>query len=85
MKSIQQAKLIRERPDILFTAFEHNIDEIEKVYDQICVPNDLVLILNPAFDYNSVNTGSMLSNSTLKVLKSWGKKKMYMSTMHFWS
>jgi len=75
MKSIEIAKGINERPDILFTVFEDNVDQIEKVYEEICLPNNLVLILNPAFAYNNVDTGSVLSNSTLGILKSWAKRK----------
>lgn len=73
MESIRLAKSIGERPDILFTVFETNKADIQAVYEQICLPNDLILILNPAFEYNQV--GDRLSPSTLDELESWGKKK----------
>ncbi|MEM9391814.1 MAG: radical SAM protein [Bacteroidota bacterium] len=74
MKSIKVAKELGERPDIIFTVFESNVDNIKAVYDEICRPNDLVLILNPAFDYNDVNTGAVMSAETLHQLSKWGKK-----------
>ncbi|MEP2025310.1 MAG: radical SAM protein [Reichenbachiella sp.] len=73
MESIQLAKSLGERPDILFTVFEENKKDIQAVYEKICLPNDLVLILNPAFEYNQV--GDSLSSETLDQLEQWGKKK----------
>ncbi|RJE70888.1 radical SAM protein [Reichenbachiella sp. MSK19-1] len=75
MESIQIAKSLGERPDILMTVFEDNIGEIEKLYTDVCLPNDLILILNPSFEYNEVETGSGLSNQSLETLTRWGKKK----------
>jgi len=75
LESIQIAKRLGERPDILFTVFDHNIEKIERVYREICLPNDLVLILNPAFEYNDVNAGNKLSNNDLEKLRLWSKKK----------
>jgi MoaA/NifB/PqqE/SkfB family radical SAM enzyme len=80
MESIKIASSLGERPDILFTVFEHNIHKIEDVYKNICVPNNLVLILNPVFDYNDVETGAKLSGKSLKQLKKWsGTKNVYMN------
>ena len=75
MESIAIARSLGERPDILFTVFEQNVDEIAAVYENICLPNNLVLILNPVFEYNEVKTGEKLSADTIKALKYWGKKK----------
>jgi len=75
MDSIRIAKKLGERPDIIFTVFENNLDQIEKIYNRITQPNDLVLILNPAFDYDKIKTGIPLSNLQLNELKEWGKKK----------
>lgn len=74
MESIGIARHLGERPDILFTVFEHNIDQIEAMYTRICRPNDLVLILNPVFAYNTVDTGGALSEPALQRLADWGKK-----------
>lgn len=72
--SISIAKKLGERPDILFTVFSDNIDEIEKVYQTYCLPNNLLLILNPVFEYNHV--GSELSEENLITLEKWGNKKL---------
>ncbi|MCK8491495.1 radical SAM protein [Spirosoma sp. RP8] len=74
MESIKLARQLGERPDILFTVFERNVSQIRQMRDEICLPNDLVLILNPVFDYNSVETGS-LSNHALNELSWWGGQK----------
>ncbi|MEM1135516.1 MAG: radical SAM protein [Bacteroidota bacterium] len=80
MKSIKVAKEIGEQPDILFTVFNENLDEIEDVYQKICLPNKLVLILNPVFDYNEVETGGSISRENLLKLKKWaGRKKVYLN------
>lgn len=74
MKSIQLAKDLGERPDIIFTVFEHNVDKIERVYHEVTQPNNLVLILNPVFNYGDVKTGNPLSNKSLRKISQWGKK-----------
>lgn len=73
LQSIEIAKQLGERPDILFTVTPDNIDEIEIVYQNISQPNKLMLILNPIFSYNQV--GSELDNEQLNTLLKWGKKK----------
>lgn len=75
IQSIEIAKSLGERPDILFTVFERNVDDIEEVYQTICLPNKLVLILNPVFEYNDVKTGTALSQQTLDKLARWSKQK----------
>lgn len=75
MESIAIAKANGERPDVLFTVFEQNVDKIERVWKEISQPNDLVLILNPVFDYNKVETGGSLSEQSRKQLLWWGKQK----------
>jgi MoaA/NifB/PqqE/SkfB family radical SAM enzyme len=74
MKSIEIAKNLGERPDILFTVFEHNIEEIEAVW-HLCLQHKLVLILNPVFEYNKVETYNGLSIKSLNILKKWAKAK----------
>lgn len=73
-ESVKTALSIGERPDILYTVFSHNIDSIEEVYKKWCLPNNLMLILNPVFEYNEV--GSTLSNDDLLKLQDWGNKKL---------
>ncbi|MGZ5244480.1 MAG: radical SAM protein [Bacteroidia bacterium] len=78
IKSISIAKDLGERPDILFTVHSENIHQIQQVYDEITQPNNLILILNPIFQYNEV--GSTLSADDLKALEKWGKRKnVYMN------
>jgi len=74
IESIELAKTIGERPDILFTVFESNVHQIQEVYDKISRPNGLILILNPIFDYADVETGQSLSDNTLKEMSRWGGK-----------
>ncbi|AQG81827.1 radical SAM protein [Spirosoma montaniterrae] len=74
MESIQIARQLGERPDILFTVFEHNVQQIRDMYDTICRPNKLVLILNPVFEYNGVDTGGALSTDALQQLTNWGRQ-----------
>jgi MoaA/NifB/PqqE/SkfB family radical SAM enzyme len=75
MESVRIARSLGERPDILFTVFEHNIHQVEAIWEEICLPNNLVLILNPVFEYNAVQTGNRLSARTLQTLSYWGKQK----------
>ena len=59
LQSIEVAKKLGERPDIFFTVHSGNIQQIAEVYDTITRPNDLVLILNPIFEYNDVRVISI--------------------------
>ena len=80
MKSIKIARELDERPDILFTVFEKNHEQIKMVYNEICLPNDLLMILNPAFEYNEVNVGPLLSSATYDKLEKWGSmRKIYLN------
>ncbi len=74
LESLSVAKALGERPDILFTVMENNVHQIEEVYERFCRSDKLVLILNPVFDYNQVETGGGLSASSLQALKQWGRK-----------
>jgi MoaA/NifB/PqqE/SkfB family radical SAM enzyme len=76
LNSIDIALELGERPDILFTVFAHNLDQIAPVYENITKPNNLVLILNPVFDYNDVETGSSFTALQLKELRRWRKKPL---------
>lgn len=80
MESIQTAKKLGERPDILFTVFGHNLHEIQQVWENICLPNNLILILNPAFDYSDIKAGGQMTEAQLQKLSWWGKQKnVYMN------
>ena len=73
--SIEIAKKLEEKPDILFTVFEKNVAHIQKIYEEIVLPNQLILILNPVFEYNNTPQNSRLSKETLHILSYWGRKK----------
>lgn len=75
MESISIAKSLGERPDILFTVWEENLGEIEKIWKTICLPNDLILILNPIFDYQTKDTKLNLSEKAFEKLRYWAKQK----------
>ncbi len=75
MESVKVAKELGERPDILFTVFRHNLHELEEVYQTITQPNKLMLILNPAFEYNAVETGEQLTKEELEYLSAFGRRK----------
>jgi MoaA/NifB/PqqE/SkfB family radical SAM enzyme len=74
LESIEVAKQLKERPDILFTVFSHNIHQIQEVYERFCLPDKLMLILNPVFEYNEV--GDNLSSEDLAILDQWASKKL---------
>ncbi len=75
MESIQIARNLGEKPDILMTVFEENLDQIPLIWEKITVPNDLILILNPVFDYNQVRTGKSLSTKYFETMRFWAKKQ----------
>ena len=80
MESISIAASLGEKPDILFTVTENNMDQLALIYENISLPNDLVLIINPVFEYNAVATGDSLTKDSLKTLLQWGKKqKVYLN------
>lgn len=76
IQSIELAKTLGERPDILFTVFANNIHEIGQVYQDFALKHNLMLILNPVFDYNEVETGNQLTVNQLEELRDWGKRKL---------
>jgi MoaA/NifB/PqqE/SkfB family radical SAM enzyme len=75
IQSIDIAKQLGERPDILFTVYEKNKHQIGQVWEEICLPSDLILILNPIFEYNQIDHRGGLSAETLQELSAWGRKK----------
>ena len=46
------------------------------MYQEIAQVHGLVLILNPVFDYNGVDTGQGLSKKALHALSQWGRKPL---------
>ena len=75
MESIALAKELGERPDILFTFCDANADDAEKVYEDICLPNNLVLLLNPMFGYNGVGQ-ELVSSDTLSRMERLASRRL---------
>ena len=74
LESIRVARALNERPDVLMTVFADNLDQIGRLYQEVCRPNGLVLILNPAFDYNRVAAGPALDADALATLRHWARQ-----------
>lgn len=74
-QSIEVAQELGERPDILFTVFPHNVHQIQEMWETYAVKKDLVLILNPVFAYNEVETQGGLQPPHLKDLRRWARRK----------
>jgi len=72
LRSIQIAKSLGQKPDILYTVHNNNIDGIASVYRDLCLPNGLILILNPLFEYNTV--GDNLQAQHFATLRKWGRQ-----------
>ena len=72
MRSIEVALGLGERPDLLFTVTNDNIEHLERIYDEISRPNDLILIVNPLFEYNAL--GASLSEEVLTRIRAFGKR-----------
>ncbi len=76
MESIPLALHLGERPDILLTVWNGNMEHIAPIWENICLPNNLLLILNPIFGYNNIDSKDGLSAESLHLLGEWGKKKL---------
>ncbi len=74
-ESIQIAEKLGERPDIIFTVFKENMHHLSAMWEEYAIRRNLVLILNPAFDYNQVETGHKPDVLDLQILRKWGRKK----------
>ncbi len=74
MRSIDLALEWGERPDIIFTVSSENVGQIKEVYEQITLPKNLMLILNPLFEYN--DHGAEVDHAALDAMEAWGKKKL---------
>ena len=72
MKSIEIAKKLGEKPDILYTVTNDNMDAIHKLY-QFCKNQKIMLLVNPVFFYSDQKP---LSYKKLKSLNKF-KTKSY--------
>lgn len=79
LRSIDIAKNLGERPDILYTVTNDSFDGIAQVYEELALRHNLLLILNPVFEYNAV--GDKLAVQTFAELRQWARKKnVYLNT-----
>ncbi len=72
MQSVRVALEIGERPDLLFTVTNDNLEELERIYTEISYPNGLILIINPLFQYNDL--GSSLDDKVLDHILAFGRR-----------
>jgi MoaA/NifB/PqqE/SkfB family radical SAM enzyme len=70
MESIQLAKKLNERPDILFTVTEQNYLQLYKLW-KFCKSNQLMLIVNPVFSYGRIK---IMPDSLLTYLEQFQNK-----------
>lgn len=75
LESIKVAKQLGESPDLIFTVSKDNLSEIGLIWEKISQPNNLILILNPIFDYKDIQKVDNFSHEDLKILRKWGKKQ----------
>ncbi|MFN8395159.1 MAG: radical SAM protein [Bacteroidia bacterium] len=71
-RSIEIAKALGEKPDILFTVTNENVHEIEALHREYVQNRGLMVILNPMFEYNGV--GESLGENTMQILRKWVSK-----------
>lgn len=72
MESIDVALSLGENPDILFTVTNDNHHHMEEIYNTISRPNNLILILNPLFEYATL--GDSLSDDVMKRMEAMAAK-----------
>lgn len=78
-RSIDLARSLGERPDILFTVSDDNLGELPQLYREYVEERGLMVILNPMFAYNDV--GHNLAAEANAVLREWaGKPGIYLNT-----
>jgi len=70
-KSITIALELGEKPDILFTVTDENVEEIPEIVAKMTKPNGLILILNPMFSYQQV--GFELNKNIFEKLRKYAK------------
>lgn len=72
VRSIDLALSLGERPDILYTVTDDNVDAIDQVIARFTAPHGLTLILNPLFSYGEV--GGSLDPAHYPTLRRWARQ-----------
>jgi MoaA/NifB/PqqE/SkfB family radical SAM enzyme len=79
LESIEVAKSLGEHPDIIFTVQASNYQELPVVYEALSRPNNLMLILNPIFQYGVFFTAEQTQAMFEYVLRFSKKQLVYMN------
>ncbi|MEM8556771.1 MAG: radical SAM protein [Bacteroidota bacterium] len=72
MESIEVALRIGERPDLLFTVTNESVRHLDTIYEQFALPNKLILIVNPLFEYHGL--GAELSDDVMARMRTFAKQ-----------
>lgn len=72
MESIETAVRLGERPDLIFTVTNESVAYLDEIYERFALPNRLVLIVNPVFEYNALGEG--LAEAVMARMEAFAKK-----------
>jgi MoaA/NifB/PqqE/SkfB family radical SAM enzyme len=72
MASLDLALELGERPDLLFTVTNENVDRMEEIYETLALPNRLILIINPLFEYNAL--GETLKGEVMERMRALARR-----------
>lgn len=72
MESLRVAISLGERPDLIFTVTNDNVGELDTLYEEFALPNKLILIVNPLFEYNSL--GANLAEDVLDKMELYSRR-----------
>lgn len=72
LTSIDVALSLGERPDLLFTVTNDNVDQLEPIYETLSRPNKLVLLINPLFEYHGL--GGHLADDVMQHVATFARK-----------
>ena len=72
LRALELALSLGENPDLIFTVTNDNVDQLDRIYNEISRPNKIVLLINPLFEYNGL--GDNLSKEVMAKVRSFAKK-----------
>ena len=72
MVSIETALRLGENPDLHFTVTNENVDRLEEIYERFSLPNKLILIINPLFEYHDL--GHALNERVMDRVEKFAQK-----------
>jgi|SRR6056297_294220 len=77
LESINIAKKLNEKPDLIFTATNKSIQFLDEMIN-IAQNNNLILQINPIFPYSKIDK-SLSGNNINKIKKAFKKKNVYVN------